>query len=416
MSAAATRAAFRVAFGRDPDGLWAAPGRLNLIGEHVDYAGGLCLPLALPLQTVVAVAGRGDGKLRLRSLHAPALPWEGARDEVRPGHPAGWAAYPAGVIWALGHPVGGVDLLVGDSVPPGAGLASSAALECAVALAVDALAGLGFAETPAGRVRLARACRRAENEFVGAPTGGMDQLASLCCVARHVLLLDCRDSTLQHVPLDLARAGLKLLVINTRATHRLADGAYGTRRRSVEQAAAALGVGSLRDATLDQVNRLADPVLRRRARHVVSEIARVHAVVSLLRSGQLAAIGPLLAASHASLRDDMEVSSPELDCAVDAAQAAGALGARMTGGGFGGSALALVERAASAAVTRAVLLAAARRGHPPPAVYEAPACQGAHAIDGHAHGGPEVGGAAAASRPQAPGPDATGPGRARREV
>jgi galactokinase len=244
----------------------------------------------------------------------------------------------------------------------------------------------------------------------------MDQLASLCCVAGHVLLLDCRDSTLQHVPLDLARAGLKLLVLNTRTTHRLADGAYGTRRRSVEQAAAALRVGSLRDATLDQVNRLADPVLRRRARHVVSEIARVHAVVSLLRSGQLAAIGPLLAASHASLRDDMEVSSPELDCVVEAAQAAGALGARMTGGGFGGSALALVERAASAAVTHAVLLAAARRGHPPPAVYEAPACQGAHTINGHAHGDLEVGGAAAASRPQVPAPDATGPWRARREV
>ncbi|MDQ3761066.1 MAG: galactokinase [Actinomycetota bacterium] len=374
----ALRAAFRAAFGRDPDGLWAAPGRLNLIGEHVDYAAGLCLPLALPRRTVVAVAIRDDGRLRLRSLHRNAQPWDGSFDVVGPGHPPGWAAYPAGVVWALGHPVGGLDLLVGESVPPGAGLASSAALECAVALAVDTLSGLGLATSSAGRVMLAAACRRAENEVVGVPTGGMDQIASLCCTAGHALLLDCRDQTVRQVPLDLVAAGLAVLVVDTRTPHLIADGQYATRRRSAEQAAAVLGVPSLREAQREQVDSLTDPLLRRRARHVVSEIARVQTVVTLLESGRVRDIGPLLNASHASLRDDLEVSSPELDCVVDAARAAGALGARMTGGGFGGSALVLVERSATAAVAHAVVSAAVRHGHPEPTLREAlPSC-GAH--------------------------------------
>jgi galactokinase len=364
------RAAFRAAFGREPDGLWAAPGRLNLIGEHVDYAGGLCLPLALPLHTVVAAATREDSRLRLRSLHPDAPPWDGVLEEVGPGHPAGWAGYPAGVIWALGSQICGLDLLVGESVPPGAGLASSAALECAVALAVDALCGLGLAATSIGRARLAAACQRAENEVVGAPTGGMDQLASLCCRAGHALLLDCRDQTMRHVPLDLVAAGLVLLAIDTRAPHRNVDGQYAARRRSAEQAAVALGVPTLRDAPRDRVERLADPLLRKRARHVVSEIARVQKVVALLESGRIQEIGPLLSASHRSLRDDLDVSCAELDCAVDAALAAGALGARMTGGGFGGSILVLVARAAATTVTHAVRDAAARQGHPEPAVHK----------------------------------------------
>jgi galactokinase len=362
-------AAFRAEFGREPDGLWSAPGRLNLIGEHVDYAGGLCLPLALPQRTVVAAATRDDGQLRLRSLLGDARAWDGALNEVGPGHPPGWAAYPAGVIWALGQPVGGLDLLVGESVPPGAGLASSAALECAVALAVDALAGLGLAGTSAGRVMLAAACRHAENEIVGAPTGGMDQIASLCCIAGHAVLLDCRDQTMHQVPLDLVGAGLALLLIDTRAPHRLIDGQYAARRRSAEQAAAELGVPSLREASPERVDDLGNPLLRRRARHVVTEIARVRNVVTLLSSGRIQDIGPFLNASHASLRDDLEVSSPELDCVVDAARAAGAVGARMTGGGFGGSALALVEHTAVSAVTHAVLAAAAHHAHPQPTVH-----------------------------------------------
>ena len=367
----ALRAAFRAAFGREPDGVWAAPGRLNLIGEHVDYAGGLCLPLALPLCTAVAAGTRENGQLRLRSLQPDAPPWDGAVDEVGPGHPSGWAGYPAGVVWALGSQIRGLDLLVGESVPLGAGLASSAALECAVALAVDALCRLGLAATSAGRAKLAAACQRAENEVVGAPTGGMDQLASLCCMPGHALLLDCQAQTMRQVPLDLAAAGLALLVIDTRAPHRNANGQYAARRRSVEQAAVALDVPSLRDASQEQVKRLTDPLLRSRARHVVSEIARVQNVVALLESGRTREIGPLLTASHSSLRDDLGVSSPELDCAVNAALAAGALGARMTGGGFGGSALVLAARTAATAVADAVRYCAARQGHPEPAVHDA---------------------------------------------
>jgi galactokinase len=351
----ALRAAFRAEFDREPQGLWAAPGRLNLIGEHVDYAGGLCLPLALPQRTVVAAATRDDSRLRLRSWHRDAQPWDGALDTVSPGQPSGWAAYPAGVIWALGHPAGGLDLLVGESVPVGAGLASSAALECAVALAADALSGLGLAATTAGRARLAAACRRAENEIVGAPTGEMDQLASLCCTEGHALLLDCRDQTMRQLPLDLAAAGLNLVVVDTGAAHRNVDGQYAERRRSAELAAATLGIPTLGEAQRHDLEQLTDPLLRRRARHVISEIARVRSVVGLLESGRVREIGPLLNASHASLRDDLEVSSPELDCVVNAALAAGALGARMTGGGFGGSALVLVEQAATAAVTRTVM-------------------------------------------------------------
>lgn len=349
----ALRAAFRATFHRDPHGEWSAPGRVNLIGEHVDYAGGLCLPLALPQRTVVAAATRDDAQLRLRSWHRDAPPWDGAVTAVGPGYPPGWAAYPAGVIWALGHPAGGLDLLVGESVPVGAGLASSAALECAVALAVDELCGLGLAATTAGRARLAAACQRAENVIVGVPTGGMDQRASLCCTAGHALLLDCRDHTMRQLPLNLPAAGLNLLVVDTAAPHRNVDGQYAERRRSAELAAAALGVPSLRDAPRHSVERLTDPVLHRRARHVVSEIARVQAVVELLEAGRIADIGPLLNASHDSLRDDLAVSSPELDCVVDTARAAGALGARMTGGGFGGSVLILVEQGATGAVIRA---------------------------------------------------------------
>lgn len=361
--------AFRDLFGRDPDGEWSAPGRVNLIGEHVDYAGGLCLPTTLPLRTVVGAAARDDNRVRLRSDREPDG-WDGTLDDVGPGSPAGWAAYPAGVPWALreaGYPVRGLDLLVGETVPPGAGLASSAALECAVALAVDALSGLGLAGSDAGRVELARACRRAENEVVGAPTGGLDHAAVLRCTPGHALLLDCRDGSTEQIPLELAGAGLALLVIDTRVTHDLADGRYGERRRNVEQAAAVLG--PLREASLGDLARLDDAVLRRRAHHVVTEIARVRDAAVLLRAGRIRDIGPLLDASHASLRDDFEVSCPELDTVVDAARAAGALGARLTGGGFGGCAVALVEDLG--AVAAAVTEASARAGHREPAAFRA---------------------------------------------
>lgn len=374
---------FRTAFGRDPQGRWFAPGRINLIGEHVDYAAGLCLPLALPQRTVAAAERRDDGWVRLRSV-TEQTGWDGPLDVIGPGMPAGWAGYAAGVLWALraaGHPICGIDLLVGDSVPPGAGLSSSAALGCAVAIAVDELAGLGLAGTDAGRAALAAAAQRAENEVVGVPTGGMDQAAALRCTARHALLLDCRDGSAQQVPLDLTTAGLVLLVIDTRVRHRLVDGQYGQRRDTVEQAAAALGVATLRDASPEDLTALPDPVQRRRARHVVTEIARVREVTGLLRQRRVREIGPVLDASHASLRDDYEVSCAELDTAVAAARQAGALGARMTGGGFGGSAIALVPAGATDGIAAAVRAASARAGHREPAFLTAVPSPGAARLD-----------------------------------
>ncbi len=374
---------FRAAFGREPDGRWAAPGRVNLIGEHVDYAAGLCLPLALPQRTVVAAARRDDGRVRLRSTTERAG-WDGPLDAIGPGTPSGWAGYAAGVLWALraaGHPVCGLDLLVGDTVPPGAGLASSAALECAVAVAVDELAGLGLAGTDAGRAALAAACRRAENDVVGAPTGGMDQAAALRCTARHALLLDCLDWSAQQVPFDLTADGLTLLVIDTRVRHRLVDGQYGRRRDAVERAAAALGVATLRETSPDDLAALDDPLQRRRACHVVSEIARVREVAGLLRQRRVREIGPVLDASHASLRDDYEVSCAELDTAVTAARHAGALGARMTGGGFGGSALALVASDATDRIGDAVRAAFERAGHREPSFLVAVPSPGAGRLD-----------------------------------
>ncbi|MCX6466259.1 MAG: galactokinase [Pseudonocardiales bacterium] len=357
-------------------GRWAAPGRVNLIGEHVDYAGGLCLPFALAERTVVEARPRDDGRFTARST-AETGTVDLALDEIGPGAPAGWAGYPAGVLWALraaGHPVGGLDVVVTDTVPLGAGLSSSAALECAVALAADDLYGLGLPRTA-----LAAACVRAENEVVGAQTGGMDQAAALLATAGHALLLDTRDGSTRQVPFAPADAGLAVLVIDTRVRHHLADGQYGARRAAVEKAAAALGVPSLRGLDVADLRDL-DADLLPRARHVVTEIARVGEVVALLDAGRLPAIGPLLDASHASLRDDYAVSCAELDLAVAAAREGGALGARMTGGGFGGSAVALVPLDRLDAVTRTVRAAFAAAGHREPTIRTAEPSEGARRL------------------------------------
>jgi len=391
-AARAVSDAFAAAFGQGPDGVWAAPGRVNLIGEHLDYNGGPVLPLALPHRTVAAVRRRDDDLVRLVSaadLGEEPARWEGHLADVGPGTPPGWPAYAAGVLWALreaGHAVPGLDVAVESSVPFGAGLSSSAALESAVAVAVADLLGLPLDD--AGRAALATACVRAENEVAGAPTGGMDQAASLRATAGAALLLDTSDGSVEQVPLDLPASGLELLVMDTRAAHSLSDGQYGARRDACERAAAVLGVTALAelsdvDAALARLDGQPDTaLLRRRVRHVVTETARVHDAVALLRdasgSSDLGArLGPLLDASHASLREDYEVSSPELDVVVDAARAAGALGARMTGGGFGGSAVALVATGASAQVATAVRAAALAAGHPEPAFLVAEASAGA---------------------------------------
>ncbi|PRY60119.1 galactokinase [Knoellia remsis] len=355
--------AFLSAFGHAPTGVWSAPGRVNLIGEHTDYNGGLALPMALPQRTRAAVSARDDDLLRLRSLQEDAVV-EVSLDEVTGGTPAGWAAYVAGVLWALregGYAVRGLDVVVDGAVPLGAGLSSSAALECSVAAAASDLFGLGLLDTEDGRTVLATACQRAENDIALAPTGGMDQAAAMHCTERHALRLDCRDFSHSQVPLDLESRDVVLLVTDTRASHALADGQYGARREDCERAAEILGVELLRDVVgrpLDETfAQLPDDLLRRRTRHVVTEIERVDAVVTALEAGDLDEVGRLFVASHESLRDDYEVSATELDLVVDTAMATGALGARMTGGGFGGSAIALVRTGDVERVTSAIATA-----------------------------------------------------------
>ncbi|HEV2825383.1 MAG TPA: galactokinase, partial [Actinomycetota bacterium] len=361
-------AAFREWTGRDPEGVWAAPGRVNLIGEHTDYNDGFVLPAAIDRLVLVAAGRRDGGRLRLWSRQAgPPADLELAA--VGPGRVEGWAAYPAGVAWALGRAgveLGGADLVVDGDVPAGSGLSSSAALECATATALADLHGAGL-----DRPALAALARRAENEVVGVPSGAMDQMVSMLGRAGHALFLDTRSLATEQVPLPLEAAGLCLVVLDTRAGHRLVDGAYADRRAACQAAAAVLGVAALRDATLAQVEQyrtaLGEPGLRR-ARHVVTENARVLEAVALLRAGELDRLGPLLAASHASLRDDYEVSSPELDPAVTAAVEAGAVGARMTGAGFGGSAIALVPAGLAGQVGDWAREAFAAAGFGPPEI------------------------------------------------
>lgn len=374
-------------FGSAPRGTWVAPGRVNLIGEHTDYNDGFVLPLALPHVVAAAVTPRTDGLLRLQSTDVPggARPVEAKVDALVPEAVRGWAAYPAGVVWALrqaGHAVGGADVTFASDVPVGAGLSSSAALEVVTALAYDEVHGLGLSGP-----ELARIGQRAENDFVGMPCGILDQMASACCTAGHTLHLDTRDLSGRQVPFDMAAEGLRLLVVDTQVKHAHADGAYGERRAACEAGATALGVRALRDvahADLDAaLARLEDATVRRRVRHVVTENRRVERVVALLDAGgpdDVRRIGPVLTEGHASLRDDFAVSCPELDLVVATANAAGALGARMTGGGFGGSAIVLVEADAAASVADAVREAFAAAGHQAPRVFEATPSPGARRL------------------------------------
>jgi galactokinase len=316
----------------------------------------------------------------MRSSARPE-PVEVAADELRPESAGriGWAAYPAGVVWALrrrGHSVPGLVLELDSAVPTGSGLSSSAALVCAVATALDDLLQLGLSAD-----ELLAITRSAENDFVGAPTGGMDQLAALRCEQGHALFCDMRTLTAQQVPFDLDAHGLAVLVIDTRAEHRHSDGEYRQRRAGCERAAELLGVTALRDIDPsgldDALRRLPDDELRRYTRHVVTENERVLRTVELLSAGQLRAIGPLLDESHASMRDDYRITIPELDVAAEALVAAGALGARMTGGGFGGCVIALVEQSRAADAAVVVEAQFARHGFRAPAHFLARPSAGA---------------------------------------
>ncbi|WP_370462433.1 galactokinase [Nocardiopsis sp. FR6] len=371
--------AFRAAFGAGPRGVWTAPGRINLIGEHTDYNDGFVLPFALPHTLTAAASARSDGTARLRSRQSPEA-HDVALADLDPGRVRGWAAYPCGALWVLheeGYPVTGLDLLVDSTIPTGAGLSSSAALSCATVMAAAELHGAALA--PAEVARLAQ---RVENDFVGMPCGIMDQSASMLSTEGHALFMDTRSLEAVQVPFDPAARGLTVLVVDTRAPHRLVEGHYADRRRSCEAAARSLGVAALRDvgdlaAALDA---LPDEVSRRRVRHVVTENARVLRAVDLLRAGDLRAVGPLLTASHASLRDDYEVSVAEVDTAVEALLAAGALGARITGGGFGGCVVALVESDRVEVCAKAVREAYRERGFSAPEAFGALPSAGARRL------------------------------------
>ncbi|MYR03308.1 MULTISPECIES: galactokinase [unclassified Streptomyces] len=374
---------FAELYGARPQGVWAAPGRVNLIGEHTDYNDGFVMPFALPHQALAAVSRRDDGLLRLHSADMAGGVVELRLDALAPGGDPAWTAYPAGVVWALreaGHPVTGADIHLSSTVPTGAGLSSSAALEVVIALALCDLYGLDLA-----RRQLARLCQRAENVYVGAPTGIMDQTAAACCEPGHALFLDTRDLSQRQIPFDLAAEGLRLLVVDTQVKHAHSGGEYGKRRAGCEKGAALLGVTALRDiayAGLDAaLARLGEEEeIRRLVRHVVTEDERVERTVALLRAGTPRAIGPILTEGHASLRDDFRISCPELDLVVETALAHGALGARMTGGGFGGSAIVLTGTADVPSLTEALETAFAAAQFKAPRVFEAVPSAGARRL------------------------------------
>jgi galactokinase len=372
------RSGFGRRYAEQPVGVWAAPGRVNLIGEHTDYNDGFVLPFALTRRTAVAAAPGPEDRWTVHSEQTGETV-EFTVDDLVPGGVPGWAGYVAGIAWVLreaGHPAPGARLSIASDVPFGAGLSSSAALECAV---LTALVDLGGADLPIGdRPALAQ---RAENVYVGMPCGIMDQTASTLCRAGHALFLDCRSLEVDHIPFDPAAAGLAVLVIDTRAPHRHVTGEYAARRASCEEAARALGLAALRDLDAADLpaalGALPDELTGRRVRHVVSENRRVLDTVDLLRSGRVREVGPLLTASHASMRDDFEITVPETDAAVEAALAAGAYGARMTGGGFGGCVLALAPATDAPAVEAAVTSHYVARGWATPVCFVADPAAGA---------------------------------------
>ncbi|GAB3607651.1 galactokinase [Conyzicola nivalis] len=374
------KADFTELFGYEPEGVWSAPGRVNLIGEHTDYNEGFVLPFAINKRTVLALGVRDDGVLRIASSFADEVA-EIAIADLTPSALTGWSAYPFGVAWAIGQfgadlaGVPGVDIYIDSVVPVGAGLSSSAAIESAVALALNDVWQLGF-----DRPTLAKIGQLAENKAVGAPTGIMDQSASLLGKQDSAVFLDCRSLEAEVIDLGFAAAGLELLIIDTGVSHSHSTGGYASRRASCEEGARIMGVPALRDLHVDDLPRaqeLLDDETFRRVRHVVTEDQRVLDTVRTLREQGPTAIGELMDASHRSMRDDFEISVPELDLAVETALANGAVGARMTGGGFGGAAIALIPSDAVSRLQVAIDGAFAEHGFGQPVTFTVSAADGA---------------------------------------
>jgi galactokinase len=369
-----TIAGFTDRFGYEPLGVWSAPGRANLIGEHTDYNNGFVLPFGIDRRTYVAIGERQDNQLRVSSSFSEQV-IDISLTEAKP-EDLDWALYPLGVAWVMReYQNTGLDLFIDSDVPIGAGLSSSAAVECSVALALNDLWQAGKS-----RIELAKIGQRAENEVVGAPTGIMDQTASLLARADGAVFIDCKTLETKDVSLGLAEQGLVVAVIDTQVSHRHSDGGYRSRREACESGAETMGVPSLRElsvADLDKAQGLMDDLTFRRVRHVVTENARVLETLDALADGQLEKLGELLLSSHASMRDDFEISIPELDLAVQTAMETGAIGSRMTGGGFGGAAIAVISETKLLELEQNVNRAFAAAGFAEPRVFAVLPSQGA---------------------------------------
>ena len=368
---------FLETFGEDPDLVAAAPGRVNLIGEHIDYSEGFVLPFAIKDRTLVAARKRDDSIVRIASAQRRNKIVTVDIKDVKPGLKGEWERYALGVLWSMGVK-SGVDLLIDGHVPLGAGLSSSAALECSVATAMNHLFDMGF-----NLEELARLTQKAENQYVGVPCGIMDQSVSLMATNGFALLLDCRDLSTRNISFDVASHGLELLIIDTQAHHALTDGGYAERRASCESVAAKLHVKSMRELTIAQLDSSRDQLSETqyfRARHAITEMKRVLDCVEALSSGDFVNVGQLMNQSHLSLRDDYNVSCPELNTAVEASLAAGALGSRMVGGGFGGSAIALIQASKTSETISAVEKAFADRKFKAPRFFTSLPSQGAELL------------------------------------
>ena len=373
---ATLESAFQELFGHKAEVLAEAPGRVNLIGEHIDYSEGFVLPFAIADRTYAAIARNNDGLVRIASQQRKNRIFTIDINDVKPGSAGDWEKYVLGVIWTLEISTG-VDILVDGHVPSGAGLSSSAALECSVAVGLNALFSLGKSLED-----LARATQKAENDYVGMPCGIMDQSVSLMGREGSALLLDCRDLTTESVPFDVASQGLELLIIDTQAHHALVDGGYAERRASCESVAAKFSIPSMRNLSMEVLDSRKSEITEVeyiRARHAVTEIARVKDAVAALKASDFTTLGRLINESHISLRDDYTVSCPELDVAVDASLAAGALGSRMVGGGFGGSAIALIKADQIDAVKEAIKKSYAAKGFKAPRFFTSLPSAGASA-------------------------------------
>ena len=368
---------FLTRFGSTPEGVWSAPGRVNLIGEHTDYNEGFVLPFAINRRTFAALSLRNDGVARVASSFTDEVV-EIEITKISNQSVTGWSSYPLGVAWALtqaGARPQGFDLFVDSNVPVGAGLSSSAAIECSVALGLN---DLWMAELE--KSALAKIGQRAENEIVGAPTGIMDQTASLFGVIDHAVFLDCRSLVTEAIPLGLKQNSLEIVVIDTKVSHRLVDGGYAARRAACETGCLELGATSLRSVDVSDLKRaeqLLDPLVFKRVRHVVTENARVLEAVQLLKESGPLKIGSQLYSSHESMRDDFEISIDELDSAVEVAMSSGAIGARMTGGGFGGAAIALIESRKIDGLRTSLSEEFEARGYVAPEVFSVLADEGA---------------------------------------